>query len=270
MSSRKSCALIAAALLGGCAHYSQEDGERLANEVYALNTQVQALQKSLSESQKVSQTHAEQLALLAKQVQTLNTAAFKNDADFGVQLDQALQEVARLRGLVEGSKERLDAIDSQLNKVSDLAEAQRKQTEASQEEQRARERVLQSAAQVIEEATRLINSQKPADARRLLREFGQRAEGDDKKKKDLDRVQFLLAETYFVEGSYQLAATEYNAVRKNFPKSSYVPEALFKMGLCFEKLKLPEDAKLFYKTVVDKHAKSDAAKRARERLKDLK
>jgi TolA-binding protein len=49
-----------------------------------------------------------------------------------------------------------------------------------------------------------------------------------------------------------------------------VPEALFKMGQCFESLSLPDDAKLFYKTVVEKHAKSDAAKKARERLAALK
>jgi len=59
-------------------------------------------------------------------------------------------------------------------------------------------------------------------------------------------------------------------VRKNFPKSPKVPESLYKIGLCFEKLGLAKDAKLFYEAVVQKYRRSDAAKNAKERLSKLK
>jgi TolA-binding protein len=273
-------AACALASLAGCSYYSQKEGEKLAADTYALSTQVQALQKAVTENQKSIDKHNAQLADLVKQVQALNAAAFKNDADFGVQLDQALQEVARLKGLVEGSGERLNAIESQLNKVSDefsLAEEKRRSSASTEEQKRAsaeealkRERLLSNPKTLIDEVVRLLNDQKAGEARKLLREASQRAESDPRLKKELDVIQFLIAETYFIEGNYQLAATEYNSVRKTYPKSEKVPEALFKMGQCFEKLKLPEDAKLFYKTVVEKHPKSDAARRAKDRLKDLK
>jgi tetratricopeptide (TPR) repeat protein len=135
-----------------------------------------------------------------------------------------------------------------------------------------RERLFTDPAALTAEVVKLMNDRKIAEARKLIREAVQRADAgqSDKLKKEQDSLQFLIAETYYLEGNYQLAATEYNLVRKNFPKSAKVPEALFKMGQCFESLSLPDDAKLFYKTVVEKHAKSDAAKKARERLAALK
>ena len=47
-------------------------------------------------------------------------------------------------------------------------------------------------------------------------------------------------------------------------------DALYKLGQCFEKLKLPDDAKLFYKEVREKYPKSSVAKDAKARLDALK
>jgi TolA-binding protein len=284
MSARRSTTRVAWSLvaLTGCATYSQEDGEKLATQVYALETQLQATQKALRDTEAKLGTHDEQLADLKTKVDAMHSVAFKSAADFGVQLDGAMQELARLKGIAEGSKERLDAIESQLAKVSDefkLAEDKRvtatqseDQKKAAVEEALRRERLFTDPAALTAEVVKLMNDRKIAEARKLIREAVQRADAgqSDKLKKEQDSLQFLIAETYYLEGNYQLAATEYNLVRKNFPKSAKVPEALFKMGQCFESLSLPDDAKLFYKTVVEKHAKSDAAKKARERLAALK
>ncbi|MFO0724218.1 MAG: tetratricopeptide repeat protein [Myxococcota bacterium] len=264
----------------GCATYSEEAGKKLEAQVYGLDTKVSAIQAALKEAQDKQKLQADQIADVTKRVDAMQSVSFKSAADFGVQLDSAMQEVARLKGVAEGSKERLDAIESQLARVADeakLAEDRRTQAAASEEQKKAaaaeaaqRERILNDASALVDEVVRLLNAQKPNDARKLLREFSQRAETNERLKRDMDNVQFLIAETYFLEGNYQLAATEYNTVRKNYPKSEKIPESLYKMGQCFERLKLPEDAKLFYKTLVDKYPKADAAKRAKERLKDLK
>jgi TolA-binding protein len=271
-------ALLAGPLLAsGCATYSEAEGKRLETQVYALQAQLEKLEKTTRDS---ATTQDAQLADLDKKTDNLQTVAFRNSADFGVQLDTALQEVARLKGLVESWRERLDDIDSKLARTSEemkISEEKRAQNTTSEDQKKAaveeaikREQMLSNPGAVVDEVVRLLNAQKPGDARKLLREFTQRAETNERLKKDLDQIQYLLAETYFFEANYQLAATEYNKVRKDFPRSDKVPEALYKLGQCFERLKLPEDAKLFYKTVVEKHAKSDAAKRAKERLKELK
>jgi TolA-binding protein len=120
-----------------------------------------------------------------------------------------------------------------------------------------------------DEVLRLLNAQKRADARRLLQEFAQRAAKDERLRTDLDRFQYLLGETYFSEANYSLAATEFNKVRKDFPRSDRVPDALYKLGLCFEGLRLPDDAKLFYQTAVDKYPQSNAGRAAKLRLDRL-
>ena len=66
------------------------------------------------------------------------------------------------------------------------------------------------------------------------------------------------------------AAAEFNKVRKTYPNSTLTPEAFFKLGVCFENLKLPNDAKLFYNTVVKKYPKSKSADKAKKRLAALK
>ena len=79
-------------------------------------------------------------------------------------------------------------------------------------------------------------------------------------------AQYLIGETFFAEDNFQQAAAEYNAVRKKYPRSRWVPDALYGLGRCFENLKLPKDAQLFYETIMKKHARSSAAKKARKRL----
>lgn len=271
-------------LLASCA-YSKEDGKRLESQVYAQETQLQALQSALNDLQQTTSRQTKEITALSEQVSVLNQKTGRNSADLGADMDTVKQELARLKGLVEGGKDRLDTIESQVNKVSEeldlrfqgLAEktkikesANEAEKQAAIEEAKTKERLFADPKGFLEHVVALVNDQKAGEARKLLREFLLRAK-DDKK---LDRyggdAQFLIGETYFLEANYQLAATEYNNVRKSYPKSEKIPEALYKMGMCFENLKLPDDAKLFYQTLIKQHPKADATRRAKERLKELK
>jgi len=264
---------IALCLLAGCRSYSQEDGEKLANQVYAMSTQLQALSKSQNDAQKLIERQNEQVAFLTEQVDELNRQARRSDADLGVQIDELMAEVARLKGIAEGAKERLDAMEAQLGRTQEtqkIAGAQsEEEKEAAIEAAKQRERLLSQPAKVIDEAVKLINEQKLEDARNLLREFIARAK-EMKKPANADVAQYLFAETFYLETKYQRAATEYNTVRKDYPKSPKVPDSLLKMGMCFEKLNLTEDAQLFYRTLTKQYPNSKASKQARDRLKELK
>lgn len=274
------------AVAPGCAYYSQEDGERLANEVYALQTQVTAMQQAVTELQTAEKKQSGQLAKMTKEVGTLSKAARRNDADLGVQLDEMMQEVARMKGRVETFSERVSSLEQNTSKVQEeldvrfqgLAEKQKIEAAKSEEEKtraiddaRKRERLLSSPKSAIKEVENLLASSDPGGARKILRELDIRHKEEKAyKKKYAARVQYLVGETYFAEANYQQAAAVYNNVRKKFPRSKLVPESLYRLGLCFEKLNLPEDAKLFYKTVKQKHRRSAAAKKATKRLKELK
>lgn len=260
--------LLPVLFVAACSHYSQADGERLANDVFALQSQVKALQEAMTRTDKTNQERGKQLDAMAREFEQLGDLARRNSADLGAEVDRIREDIARTRSLAE----RLEELETKVNKVTDEfvnIEAKARDSEAEKQAAIERERLFASPEAFFAAVGNLINSQKPADARRLLREFEKRAEGDARLKTHLSKVQFLLAETYYAEGNYQLAATEYNNVRKRFPKASEVANALFQLGQCFERLKLPEDAKLFYRELEKKHKGTDAAKKATARLKAL-
>lgn len=264
--------------LTACSYYSKEDGERLKNETYALMTQVNAMQQAQTRL-------TESLDKMGKDVETLNKASRRNDADFGVQLDEAQQQVGRLRGLVESFQERLSTIESSTKKVQEeldlrfqklQEQSQVEQLKSQTERQKAiedakqRDRLVADPTSMFSEVEKLIANGHPADARKILREFAIRAKSDKSLEKRLPDALYWVGETFFAEGNYQQAAAEYNGVRKNHPKSPKVPDALYRLGMCFEKLNLKDDAKLFYRTVIEKYGRSGVGKDAKARLDALK
>lgn len=280
---RSLAAIACASQLAACGYYGKEDGEKLQGEVYGLLTQVNAMQQAITELQAEKKKQGEVLDKLDKEVAQLNQAARRNDADLGAQLDDALQQVARMKGLVEGSNERLTDLESSVQKVQEeldlrfqnmqeasrLKELGEKDKQKAIEETRKQERLLSDPQDLFKEVEKMLPGQ-AADARKLLREFTIRAKSDKSLQKASCDATFFIGETYFAESNFQQAAAEYNNVRKNCPKSPKVADALYKLGQCFEKLKLPDDAKLFYKEVREKYPKSSVAKDAKARLDALK
>ncbi|MGH2574587.1 MAG: outer membrane protein assembly factor BamD [Ignavibacteria bacterium] len=48
-----------------------------------------------------------------------------------------------------------------------------------------------------------------------------------------DKVQFYLADSYFHQKEYLLAAYEYETMLKNYPLSTFIPETRYKLGLSY-------------------------------------
>ena len=284
MSSFRLVVTLALAASSACAYYSQEDGEKLADEMYGLQTRVKAMQEALDALQAIEEKQQQQLAVMTRETGQLSKAARRNDADLGVELDEMKELVARLRGQVEGFNDRVTEVETKSSKVSEEIEVrfqgladQKKIDQATTEKEkqkaiaqaRDRERLLANSTKALAEAEKLIKDKQPEEARLLLRELMLRQKSSSSFRRRRPQAQFLIGETYFAEGNYQQAAAEYNTVRKKHGRSRYVPQALYKLGLCFEKLNLKDDAKLFYTTVVQKYRKYSVSKQAAARLKKL-
>lgn len=261
---------------GACAHYSQQDGEQLETEVFALQTRIEAMSAQLDEVAETQAQHRETLSKLVAEVGDLNLAARRNDADFGVQLEDVLQAMARLEGSTALLDERVSSLESATTAAREELDLRLENLEDGEAPSPAaaggdddRAALLGDPEAALDRAAKMIDRGQPAAARRLVRALTLRNEKNRSFRRHAARAQFLVAETYFAEGSYQQAAAEYNEVRKSFPKASEVPTAFFKLGLCFERLSLPKDAKLFYQTVVKQYPRSSAAANARQRLKAL-
>ena len=66
-------------------------------------------------------------------------------------------------------------------------------------------------------------------AQEMYKGFLSRYPGHDRS----DYAQFMLAESYYNNREYPLAAVEYQILQNNYGYSEYIDDALFKMGLCY-------------------------------------
>lgn len=81
---------------------------------------------------------------------------------------------------------------------------------------------------------------------------------------------YWLGETYYSEKKYDQAILEFQEVIKNFPGKEKVPAALLKQGMAFKELGDAKSARYLYKKITEEFPKSEEARLAKERLKELK
>ncbi len=87
------------------------------------------------------------------------------------------------------------------------------------------------------------------------------------KPKNAEDAYFMRAEAYYHLEKYKLAIADYSEFPEKYTKSKHMAEALYKIGISFEALGSPDDAKGFYQLLVDKFPKSSQAKKAKSKLK---
>lgn len=87
------------------------------------------------------------------------------------------------------------------------------------------------------------------------------------KPKKAEQATFLRAEAHYKLKQYKKAIVDYSKFPEKYIKSSYMPQALYKIGLAFDNLGMHEDAKGFYQELREKFPKSAEAKKARAKLK---
>ena len=81
-----------------------------------------------------------------------------------------------------------------------------------------------------------------------------------------DNAQYWIGECAYATGDFAGAIDAFEKVAKNFPKGDKVPAALLKTGISYSRLKNVDEAKKYYRLVIQKYPKSDEARLARERL----
>jgi len=82
----------------------------------------------------------------------------------------------------------------------------------------------------------------------------------------LDEVQYRIAETWFNEGDWRRAISEFNTVIESWPTGVWAPWAMLAQGDAFKEWGQTDNARLFYEEVVRVYPKSEAAKEAKKLL----
>ena len=92
-----------------------------------------------------------------------------------------------------------------------------------------------------------------------------------------DDAQFYLGESRFARHEYLLAAFEYQQLRRNMPASSFIPEAQYKLALCYYNLSPKSSLDQQYtataidefQRLVDYYPSSEHAPFAEEKIREL-
>lgn len=124
---------------------------------------------------------------------------------------------------------------------------------------------------VLEKGDRYFKERDYFKSIELYRNFTSRYPGHDRS----DYAQFKLAESYFHDRQYPLAAVEYQILLGNYNYSEYVDDALLKIGLCFyhESPKPPRDQQKSHDALsrlnqfVQTYPNSDLADEAHQHIK---
>jgi tol-pal system protein YbgF len=92
------------------------------------------------------------------------------------------------------------------------------------------------------------------------------AHGDD----DLaDNAQYWLGEVYYDEKDWARAVVEFRATVDGYPKGNKVPDALLKLGYCYDKLGQGAKARAALQQVVDAYPGTQPARLAAAKLEEL-
>jgi TolA-binding protein len=99
----------------------------------------------------------------------------------------------------------------------------------------------------------------------------------DLKKKELDKPaasanadEFAAGEALFEKKEWREAILSYQAYRDRHSSGKNYAEATYKIGVCFQELKMKDEAKAFFSEVISKFPNGREAKKAQYRLKNLK
>ena len=85
-----------------------------------------------------------------------------------------------------------------------------------------------------------------------------------------DNAQFWIGEIYYREKWYEKAILEYQKVIENYPSGNKVPASLLKQGFAFLNLGDKANSRLILQELIKKYPKTNEAKIAKDKLKDLK
>lgn len=254
----------------GCAYYSQADGDRLHDEVYALQQQVTVLQQKLEASESAN---AEQRGILSKIEDELRKKG-GYDADFGVQLDEMRTALARMEGQVGALDQRSSTVEEQTEKTREemlLIEKRLDVAEGKAEVGKAEEALLQDPNQALGRAEKLIEEGKPAEARALVRTLEMKSRGEAGWGVYAPKAQYLIAESYYAEKEWRRAVAAFNKVRKNHPEAKiWMPGTLLRLGQCLQNLGFDEDAALLYEQAAKQFPKHPNGKEAKRLLAKLR
>lgn len=191
-------------------------------------------------------------------------------------LDEVKEELTRLGGRLE-DLERTQA-ESEKEKKNQISQRSWAQLE---ERVSHLEKTLSTMTDQLDALGEKVSLLEPEDFLSQAREFykkgnyaratellGKYLKSPQAKKRE--EALWLRGESFFKLKEYKKSIVEFSRLTEKYASSSKTPWAIYKIGLCFDELGLKEDAKGFYRELIQKFPQSPEAKKAKEKIKKKK
>lgn len=250
-------ALLAAALLAGCASTSQPD---------PMQVRLDDVDQRLGRVERV--VNNQSLIQLSERIDALETQlrALRGEVDELQNTDQGLRK--QQRDLYADLNQRVTALEGQI-KIAAAAATAASSGAATTGGGSAAPEAAGGAADSDQAAyAHAFDALKSGDYAAALTQF--RAFLKTYPQSALaDNAQYWLGEAYYVTRDFDAAATAFRSVGEQYPQSRKAPDALLKLGYTQVELKHLSDARATLAQVVQRYPGTDAARLATERLAKL-
>lgn len=237
----------------------------------ALEDRVAALENATRENRAQQDEMRRELSAKIDQLQAsldqLTRSAGKTTAEVAASQQELLRQVQMLQGDLAQAQFRFGEVDK---RFGDL-------------ERRIAALGGEEALSKLEAKKGLSQIERPADkekffalaksyqdrgeyeySRQLFTEFINKWRFDEK----APLAQILIGDSYFAEKQYRAAVLEYQKVRETWPKSRYLPDALYKLGVSFLQLGLKDEARAFLQEAA-RYPSQEAGKKAAAKLREM-
>lgn len=273
-----SLTIVGALALAGCASRAdfdaiQRDNEELKSRLFRLEKDLggvrteakESIETTLKDFQKEREGARKGLADTQAAMDglrvDLQVLAGKVD-DVAITAKKPADDVALLR---EDLERRLTALDERIGKIEKGMEGvQKKMAESEAAIVKSAEKATPEG--LYQKGLDTYRAGKFAEARESFAAFL----AQHPKHELAANARYWTGETYYSEKNYEQAILEFQEVIKNFPGKEKVPAAMFKQAAAFSEIGDTKSARYVLKKLVDDHPDSEEAKRAKDRLKELK
>ncbi len=264
------------ALLAVCACVTARRGDEMEARIKRLEDESALVDKQLEEQravvrERVAKVDAK-IAEVQKKLDELNATAHRTGADLAVNQDKMQDTLNRLKGQLEEEQHHLAQFDQALVALKSDTEARFSALKGAGalEEYEARKKAagLQRPTDKVAFfalAQKQEQAGERAIARTIYEEYVKKWPSDPR----AADAWFRIGELQFGEKHYREAVLAYGKVAQDFPRSDKVPDALYRTAESMVMLDLKDDAKAIYSDLVSRYPKTDAAKKAKARLREL-
>jgi tol-pal system protein YbgF len=269
-------ALLLAALPLAACFVPMEHGRRMDARIQALEAENEEQQKTLEEQRQAVRDRVEKVDQKIREVQAkideLNQAARRSGADLGVTLARLQDEFAKVKGELEVAQHRLAEVDRAVGGLRADTDARftALKGQGALDAYEARQRIAalhrpdDKAAFLALARTEEEKGEKGI-AREIYEEYVRKWPSDPR----AAEAGFRAGELLFDQKRFRDALLSYGKVAEDFPRAERAPDAMLGAAESMLRLDMKDEAAAVLGQVVERYPKSQAAAKAKARLKEL-